>query len=71
MLTTVCKVSVDLPIPGSPPNNTRLPGTNPPPSTRLSSSSGVQIRAPSCDDISFNLKGRLPISGNPFEEMAV
>ena len=28
---------VDLPMPGSPPNNTREPGTRPPPSTRSSS----------------------------------
>jgi hypothetical protein len=29
--------SVDLPIPGSPPNNTIEPGTNPPPRTRSTS----------------------------------
>ena len=36
-----CRRRVDFPIPGSPPMRTRLPGTTPPPSTRLNSSISV------------------------------
>ena len=41
---TVCRMRVDLPMPGSPPNRMRLPGTMPPPNTRLSSVSPVSMR---------------------------
>ena len=39
-----CKSSVDLPIPGSPPTNTKDPCTIPPPSTRSSSFISVDMR---------------------------
>ena len=35
--SAICKNSVDLPMPGSPPASTTLPATMPPPSTRSSS----------------------------------
>ena len=35
---------MDLPMPGSPPSRMRLPGTMPPPNTRLSSVSPVSMR---------------------------
>ncbi len=44
---TACSNSVDLPMPGSPPNSTTEPGTSPPPSTRSSSASPVGSRATS------------------------
>lgn len=36
-ISASCSNSVLLPIPGSPPNNTKLPGTTPPPNTRATS----------------------------------
>ena len=39
-----CNISVDLPMPGSPPNSTTPPGTEPPPSTRFSSLSPMSRR---------------------------
>ena len=41
---TVCNTRVLLPMPGSPPSRTRLPGTRPPPSTRFSSPSKRSMR---------------------------
>jgi hypothetical protein len=40
-IKAICSMSVDLPIPGSPPMRTRDPATIPPPSTRSSSGSEV------------------------------
>src|SRR5574344_1280057 len=54
----VCKVSVLLPIPGSPPNRTMEPGTSPPPSTRLSSASCISMRGSSLAEISCRNSGR-------------
>jgi len=45
------------PIPGSPPSNTMLPGTSPPPSTLLNSSSCISIRGSSFADISLRYCG--------------
>src|SRR6267142_2552102 len=45
---------VDLPTPGSPPIRTRLPGTIPPPSTRLSSAQASGVRAESSVGISLS-----------------
>lgn len=39
-----CNISVDFPMPGSPPIKINDPGTMPPPNTRFSSSSWVTIR---------------------------
>ena len=39
-----CNINVDLPMPGSPPSKTTPPGTEPPPSTRLSSLSPMSRR---------------------------
>ena len=39
---------VDLPIPGSPPNKIKLPGTSPPPKTRSTSPMPVVILSTSC-----------------------
>lgn len=61
ILSTVCNVSVLLPIPGSPPSKTMLPRTSPPPSTRLSSLSCISIRGSSCEDISFRNIGLAPL----------
>ena len=44
---TVCSTKVDFPMPGSPPNSTSDPGTNPPPNTRFSSPSHMSIRGSS------------------------
>src|ERR1051325_9291129 len=46
-------INVDLPIPGSPPNKTMEPGTNPPPSTRFNSRSGIFIRCSFVSEISL------------------
>lgn len=54
MCRMVCKVRVDLPMPGSPPSSTKLPGTSPPPNTRFSSVSRVSIRGSSCVEMSFS-----------------
>ena len=43
-LVDTCNSRGDFPIPGSPPIRTRLPGTTPPPSTRLNSSISVLVR---------------------------
>ena len=56
----VCNVSVLLPIPGSPPSNTIEPGTNPPPSTRLSSPSRMSMRGSSLADMLRSGSGREP-----------
>ena len=37
-LSQICKINVDLPIPGSPPNKIKEPFTSPPPKTRSNSS---------------------------------
>lgn len=58
ILRMVCSVRVDLPMPGSPPMSTRLPGTSPPPNTRLSSASRVSILGSSCAEISLSGIGR-------------
>ena len=58
MFRMVCSVRVLLPIPGSPPNNTILPATSPPPRTRLSSASCMSIRGSSWVGMSRNLTGR-------------
>ena len=47
MPSTVWSKSVLFPMPGSPPRRIRLPGTMPPPSTRLSSASCVSSRGSS------------------------
>ena len=57
MRSIVCRVSVLLPIPGSPPSKTILPGTNPPPRTRFNSVSLVSIRGSSFADISCRYRG--------------
>ena len=44
---TTCSSSVDLPMPGSPPTSTMLPGTMPPPSTKSNSASPVFRRVDS------------------------
>jgi len=44
MFSASCSMSVDLPMPGSPPIRVTDPVTNPPPSTRSSSWSPVAIR---------------------------
>ena len=44
---TVCSSSVDLPMPGSPPNKITAPSTSPPPSTRSSSPMPVGSRGTS------------------------
>ncbi len=54
----VCRVSVLLPIPGSPPSSTIEPGTSPPPSTLFSSSSRVSILGSSFELISLRNSGR-------------
>src|SRR5690625_1038225 len=55
----VCNKSVDFPIPGSPPINTREPGTIPPPSTRFNSFIDVVSRCSFSNSISFILVGLL------------
>ena len=52
----VCSERVLLPIPGSPPRRTMLPGTNPPPNTRFSSSSCISTLGSSFADISLSRK---------------
>ena len=48
----VCRVSVDLPMPGSPPKRMMEPGTNPPPRTRFSSPSSMSMRGSSLAEMS-------------------
>ncbi len=55
-------MSVDLPIPGSPPTSVTEPCTRPPPSTRSSSSSPVERRIESCDG---NRRQRLRLRAAP------
>src|SRR5690606_16218960 len=43
----VCRSSVDLPMPGSPPINTKEPSTTPPPRTRSNSAMPVETRCSS------------------------
>ena len=57
----VCSDSVDLPMPGSPPSSTMLPGTSPPPSTRFNSASCMSMRGSSCDEMSFS-RSTLPVA---------
>src|ERR1700759_4306369 len=59
MLSASCSISVDLPIPGSPPINTSEPATIPPPKTRLNSLSGVSSRCSSSNVISDTGTGLL------------
>ena len=54
-----CKSRVDLPIPGSPPIRTRLPGTTPPPRTRLNSSMLVLVLATWMEVTSLSFMGRV------------
>ena len=55
-----CSMRVDLPIPGSPPTKTRLPGTIPPPRVRFNSRSPVAILWISPAAISSSARGKLP-----------
>jgi len=48
MVAAHCSSRVDLPIPGSPPISTALPGTSPPPSARSNSAIPVDLRTGSC-----------------------
>ena len=59
MLRMVCRVSVDFPMPGSPPKRMMLPGTMPPPNTRLSSSSWVSMRGSASCEMSWSFTGWL------------
>ena len=56
-LRHTCSSSVDLPIPGSPPTNTREPGTIPPPSTWSSSDIPVEIRPSESASMPFRVTG--------------
>src|SRR5438105_315758 len=49
---------VDLPTPGSPPTSTTLPGTTPPPRTRLSSPQARAVRGASSAGMSVTATGR-------------
>ena len=56
--SATCSNNVDLPIPGSPPMSTKLPGTIPPPNTRLNSGSeqinlGVFSNVTSANSLGF------------------
>ena len=55
----VCKTSVLLPIPGSPPNSVILPGTSPPPKTRFNSVSSMLSLGSSIVEISLRFIGLL------------
>src|SRR5574344_339630 len=61
--STVCKISVDLPMPGSPPNSVILPATRPPPNTRLSSPSRMLMRTSSCVSI-FDIETGLDLEAD-------
>src|SRR5205823_4447663 len=52
MVARALSSSVDFPTPGSPPSNTSEPGTSPPPSTRSSSGTPLEIRAASATSTS-------------------
>ena len=54
IVASVVSTRVDLPIPGSPPISTRLPGAKPPPSTRSNSEFAVLNRRVSSVATSFN-----------------
>src|SRR5438552_13169980 len=60
---------VDLPTPGSPPTRTRLPGTMPPPSTRLSSAQASGVRAASSVGISLSRTTRAASRGLDFDSL--
>ena len=53
---------MDLPMPGSPPTSTTLPGTRPPPSTRSSSAMPVAARGAASADTSRE-RERAPVAG--------
>jgi len=55
---SACSVSVDLPMPGSPPINVTPPGTNPPPSARSNSGSpdGQRRSEPGCTSESLTTR---------------
>jgi hypothetical protein len=57
MFMANCSIRVDLPMPGSPPISTKLPGTIPPPNTRLNSLSGVSKRLSSSNTTSATKTG--------------
>ena len=57
ILSQICKIKVDLPIPGSPPSNTKDPLTSPPPRTLSNSSNPVETLTSSFPTTSFNFKG--------------
>src|SRR2546428_3441325 len=61
---------VDLPTPGSPPIRTRLPGTMPPPSTRLSSPQARRVLGACSASISTSGVARAACSGRAFEAPA-
>src|SRR5438034_5319936 len=65
-----CIKRVDLPTPGSPPIRTRLPGTTPPPSTRLSSPQASLVRGESSGAISLRGIARAGRSGRDLESLA-
>ena len=55
----ICKINVDFPIPGSPPNNVNEPSTKPPPSTLSNSSVPVFILIVVFFSTVFNATGSL------------
>src|SRR5713101_4426809 len=59
--SAACLSRVDLPTAGSPPTRTTLPGTTPPPSTRLSSPQARERRGAVSDSISLSGTGRLRV----------
>ena len=54
ILSHICKIKVDLPIPGSPPSKVREPLTSPPPNTLSSSPNPVFVLTISCFFTSSN-----------------
>src|SRR2546423_5174436 len=60
---------VDLPTPGSPPIRTTLPGTMPPPSTRLSSAQASGVRAEASVGISLSRTTRAAARGLDFDSL--
>ena len=68
-LSQICRISVDFPIPGSPPSNIREPFTRPPPNTLSSSPKPVEVLNSSFATYEFNFCGVFLFLSSGFKEL--
>ena len=70
-LRAASSMSVDFPMPGSPPISTSEPRTRPPPSTRSSSPMPVSVRSLRSMTTSLSVTGRVPGASAPRRALGV